>query len=242
MCLSEQPVRTTCQSNLVRATCLCNLVGAELCSIGILYSQLGLVIEMDESMSRNLCCILCGPGFGHMNLTHGPIVIYCVVLLLILGTLCCECEVYIEVVEYFGSTITGSRICTLVQHRMPFSTHDALYLTTLKCLLQLATVPKIWNSAGLKMIYRLTRRRERQPLHLSALQPNPSNGCQVTFVIKCDRASLSGTVSVSHNSEVNTHSRQTWPYNRVAWISCWIELLCFRTEYSFCSLLNVFRG
>jgi len=84
-----------CQSDLVRETCLCNLVRAELCSIGIFYSQLGHAIDMDESMSRNHGSLLCGPGIGYMNQSHRPIVIYCVVLLLMLATLCWECVVYI---------------------------------------------------------------------------------------------------------------------------------------------------
>jgi len=37
---------------------------------------------------------------------------------------------------------TGTKIHTLIQHRIPFSTHDVLYLTTLQSLLELATHPK----------------------------------------------------------------------------------------------------
>jgi len=51
---------------------------------------------------------------------------------------------------------TGTRICTLVQHRLPFSTHNVLYPTTQQCLLQLATGPKASNGAGPTIIYQLT--------------------------------------------------------------------------------------
>ena len=100
---------------------------------------------------------------------------------------------------------TSTRIRTLVQHRIPFSTHDVLNLTTLQCLLQLATHHKASYCAGPTMIYRLTRRREQRLLHVPALQPSPSNACQVTFVFESVKASLFGTEIAVHISEVNTH-------------------------------------
>jgi len=73
--LSEQPVRATCQSDLVRvtcqsdfvrATCQSNLVRAELYSIGkFSYNWAMYANEMDESMSWTHCSsLLCGPGIG----------------------------------------------------------------------------------------------------------------------------------------------------------------------------------
>jgi len=100
---------------------------------------------------------------------------------------------------------TGTRIRTPVRHRIPFSTHNVLFLPTLQCLLQLATCPKASNSASPKMIYQLMRRRDHRLLHVSALQPSPSQACQIKPVFESVEASLFGTVSVFHISEVNTH-------------------------------------
>jgi hypothetical protein len=139
---------------------------------------------VDESKSRTHCNLLCGTSADLGNFMLGV------------------CSIYIGpgVLWY-----TGTRIRTLVRHRIPFSTHDVLYLTTLHCLLQLASRPKASNGAGPTIIYRLPRRREPRLLHVSALQPNPSNAYQVKFVFESVKASLFGTVSVSHISEVNTH-------------------------------------
>jgi hypothetical protein len=138
---------------------------------------------VDESKSRTYCNLLCGTSADLGNFMLGV------------------CSIYIGpgVLWY-----TGTRIRTLIWHRIPFSTHDVLYLTTLQCLLQLATRPKASKGAGPTIIYRLTRRREWRKLHLSALQPSPSNTCQVEFVFESVKASLLGTVSVFHISEVNT--------------------------------------
>jgi hypothetical protein len=139
---------------------------------------------VDESKSRTHCNLLCGTSADLGNFMLGV------------------CSIYIGPgVRWY----TGTRIRTLVQHRIPFSTHDVLYLTTLQCLLQLATHPKASNVASPTIIYWLTRRRERRLLHVSALQPSPSNACQVKFVFERVKASLFGTVSVFHISELNTH-------------------------------------
>jgi hypothetical protein len=139
---------------------------------------------VDESKSRTHCNLLCGTSADLGKFMVGV------------------CSIYIgpAVLWY-----TGTRIRTLVRHRIPFSTHDILYLTTLPCLLQLATRPKASNGAGSTIIYPLTRRRERRLLHVSALQPSPSTVCQVKFGFKSVKASLFGTVSVFHISEVYTH-------------------------------------
>jgi hypothetical protein len=85
-------------------------------------------------------------------------------------------------------------------HSLPttFTTHHVLYLTTLQCLLQLATRPKASNGAVPTIIYPLTRQREGRLLHVSALQPNPSNACQVKSIFESVKASLFGIVSVSY--------------------------------------------
>jgi len=79
---------------------------------------------VDELTSRTHCNLLCVTIADLGNF--------------ILGV----CSIYIQVLEYFGTTFTGNRICTLVWHIFPFSTHDVLYLTTLNWLLQLAPHPK----------------------------------------------------------------------------------------------------
>ena len=139
---------------------------------------------VDESKSRTYCNLLCGTSADLGNFMLGV------------------CSIYIGpgVLWY-----TGTRIRTLVRHRIPFSTHDVLYLTTLQCLLQLATRPKASNGAGPTIIYQLWRQRERRLLHVSALQPSPSNACQVKITFESVKASLFGTVSVFHISEVNTY-------------------------------------
>jgi len=139
---------------------------------------------VDESKSWTHCNLLCGTSADLGNFMLGV------------------CSIYIGpgVLWY-----TGTRIRTLVRHIIPFSTHNVLYLTTLQCLLQLATRPKASNGAGRTIIYRLTRRRERRLLHVSALQASPSKACQVEFVFESVKASLFGTESVFHISEVNTH-------------------------------------
>jgi hypothetical protein len=139
---------------------------------------------VDEPKQRTHCNLLCGTSADLGNFMLGV------------------CSIYIGcgVLWY-----TGTRIGTLVRHRIPFSTHNLLYLTTLQCLLQLATRPKASNGAGLTILYWLTRRREWRLLHVSAQQPSPSNACQVKFVFESVKASLFGTVSVFHISEVNTH-------------------------------------
>jgi len=139
---------------------------------------------VDESKSQTHCNLLCGTAADLGNFMLGV------------------CSIYIGpgLLWY-----TGTRIRTLVQHRIPFSTHDVLYPTTLQCLLQLATRHKASNGASPTLIYQFTRRIERRLLHISALPPNPSNVCQVKFVFKSVKASLLGTVSFFHISEVNTH-------------------------------------
>ena len=120
-----------------------------------------------------------------MNQCHGPIVTGLVwpgdwvLLRLIVATSCSEYLVYLYIVEYNGSTMTGIRIRTLVRHRFPFSMHDVLYLTTPECLRQLATSPKVSGRAIPTLMYWLMRRREGRQLHVSALQPSPSNACQI---------------------------------------------------------------
>jgi len=79
---------------------------------------------------------------------------------------------------------------------MTFCTHHILYLTTLQCLLQLATHPKALNGAILTIIYGLMSRRDGQLLHVSALQPSPSKLCKVKSVFERVKASLLGIVSV----------------------------------------------
>jgi hypothetical protein len=139
---------------------------------------------VDESKSRTHCNLLCGTSADLGNFTLGV------------------CSIYRGPGVHW---YTGTRIRTLVWHRIPFSTHNVLYLTTLQCLLQLATRPKASNGAGPTTIYQLTRRRMRRLLHVLALQPSPSNAGQLKFVFESVKASLFGTVSVFHISEVNTH-------------------------------------
>jgi len=125
---------------------------------------------VDESKSRTHFNLLCSTSADLGNFMLGV------------------CSIYIGrgVLRY-----TGTRICTLVWHWIPFSTHVVLYLTTIQCLLQLATRPKASNGAGPTIIYRLTRWRERRLLHISALQPSPSNACQVKFIFESVKASVS---------------------------------------------------
>ena len=79
-----------------------------------------------------------------------------------------------------------------------FSSHDLLYLTSLQCLLQLATRPKASNGAVPTIIYELMRRREGRLLHLSELQTSLWNKCQVKSVFKSVTAYLFGILSVSY--------------------------------------------
>jgi len=79
-----------------------------------------------------------------------------------------------------------------------FFTHDVLYLTTLQCLLQRATEPKASNGAVPTIRYRLTRRREGWLLHVSALQPSPSNRCHEKSIFVSIKASLFGIVCLSY--------------------------------------------
>jgi hypothetical protein len=139
---------------------------------------------VDELKSRTHCNLLCGTSADLGNFMLGV------------------CSIYIGLGVLW---YTGTRIHTLIRHRIPFSTHDVLYVTTLQCLLQCATGPKASMGAGPTILYGLTRRRERRLLHTLALQPSPSNACQVKFVFESVKTSLFGTVSVFHISEVNTH-------------------------------------
>jgi hypothetical protein len=143
---------------------------------------------VDESKSRTHCKLLCGTSADLGKCMLGV------------------CSIYISPAVLW---YTGTRIRTLVQHRIPFATHDVLDLTTLQWQLQLATRPKDSNGAGPMIIYRLTRRTKRRLLLVSTLQPSPSNACQVKFLFECIKASLFGTVSVFLISEVNTDKQQT---------------------------------
>jgi hypothetical protein len=137
-----------------------------------------------ESQSRTHCNLLCGTYADLGNFMLGV------------------CGLYIGPGELW---YTGTRNCTLIRHRIPFSAHDILYLTTLQCLLQLATCPEASKVAGPMIISQSTRQRQRRLLHVSTLQQRASNACQVKFVFKSLKASVFGTVSVFHISELNSH-------------------------------------
>jgi hypothetical protein len=144
--------------------------------------------------------------------------------------------------EYFGSTITGTRIHTLEWLRIPFSTHDVLYRSTLQCLLQLATDPKASYVASLMIISQLTKRRERQLLYVVNLLPGTSNACQVKLVFERVEASHFSMVSLPHISQSNIHKWETWAHRGVPSISRLIGQLCSHTADQLCSLLCIFAG
>jgi len=177
--------------------------------------------SVDKSMSWTQCNLLCGTSPDLGNLVVG---VY---------------SIYIGGIELW---YTGTRICTLKPHRIPFSYHDALYRTTQQCLLQLATCPKTSNGAGPMIMYLFTRWTEKWLHHLSGQQPNCSDLCQVKYIFASVKASLFRTLSIFHILEVNTHLLQTCAYNLVQWISHLIELFSFPTAYKFCLLLYIFKG
>lgn len=143
--------------------------------------------------------------------------------------------------EYISRTITGSQICTLIQHWIPFTTHNVLYQTSVQCVQQLPTRPKASNGGGPTIIYSLMRWRQRWLLQMPALQPIPLNTCQAKVVFKRMIAFLICTVSVTDFSKTNTQYQQSWVYNWVASITCWIWPLFFCTACWCCLFHYIFR-
>jgi len=147
--------------------------------------------SVDESMSRTHCNLLCVTSADVGNL------------------MIIVCTIYLYVVENVGSTFKATRIDALIQHRFPFPNHDVQYKRILQCQLQLATCPKVSNDASSMIVYWLMRARERQLLHVSALQPSWSHQFDVKVVSKWVFASLFGTEIVSSFPDVNKHYVQT---------------------------------